>query len=726
MYKADLDFLNEKPPSEEQLPEAYWLNNYYASTWIIKSGNGFVKLNWDFLLPDETSMLAEENEKLLEACRRTLFNLKNPYYFRREISSKRLKIYYHILVCVAEWIILNKDLYNPKKYAFSRLDSDAIKGLIRLFIEHGKDGLQGLTVRLQAKLTSILENKCEMDFVQTNASLIPKNLTRTDWVDSSLITFTAEESEKLRSWLYLKGFYRKAYTKKFSLSDNDDVAYLLNSNIYSKLIGARSNQIGNKAKLFLRQFEMARDFELVELADRYQTTEFLPSDYLSLKEKSLATSTLGSSRHLTDLLDVFEQLSPFISGLPEPVVLASLNFSNLAKSYGAGGDKHHRTTPVQIALQLIDSSVGYIINYGDELVDTFLIWKQQLNELELKNSGLSNWSLEKLKLQAFERLIIPPSLAPLNIVKEHSAWGNSKGFIRNELGGHPGASTCRKEMSLEDAIKFLFASAYCLVASLSARRRMELGELRCGCVKGNKGSYELEFALRKSEFAGKRTILRRPIPNILAKAIFLLEKIHNGLGNIHTKSQQPYLFSAPYSFKDHTRNKPSIKSIDRFVHSFCDFINLEKTSHNRRWYPKSHEFRRFFAIVFFWQFKFANLASISWMLGHVNIEHTYVYIRESIGGKELTKVEAAYSADSILAAKFDDDNECALNRLRNLALKHFGCDDITLVEKEDLELYMGELIEGGIYQIRPVYFTTEQKVKYKMVFEILKESNLNG
>lgn len=118
MYEGDLEFLNERPPSGDDKPQAYWLNDYSASIWIIKSGNEVIELNWDFQLPDDTSMLAQENGKLLEACRRILFNLKNPYYFKRETSSKRIKFYYRILVCVVEWIIINQSLYNPKKYAF--------------------------------------------------------------------------------------------------------------------------------------------------------------------------------------------------------------------------------------------------------------------------------------------------------------------------------------------------------------------------------------------------------------------------------------------------------------------------------------------------------------------------------------------------------------------------------------------------------------------------------
>ena len=62
MYEGDLEFLNERPPSGDDKPQAYWLNDYSASIWIIKSGNEVIELNWDFQLPDDTSMLAQENE----------------------------------------------------------------------------------------------------------------------------------------------------------------------------------------------------------------------------------------------------------------------------------------------------------------------------------------------------------------------------------------------------------------------------------------------------------------------------------------------------------------------------------------------------------------------------------------------------------------------------------------------------------------------------------------
>jgi len=424
------------------------------------------------------------------------------------------------------------------------------------------------------------------------------------------------------------------------------------------------------------------------------------------------------------LLEVFRTLSPYIKGLPDQRVLASIKFTKVAVHFGAGGDKHHRTTPPEIALQLIGSSLEYIIKYGDAIADIFLKWKTNWRDIEAENKGLWNKPKYELKENSFKELAFPEQLNNLNIVNEISVWGNEIGFKRNEYGGHPGASICRSKMTLVDAVRFLFASTYCLVASLSARRRMELADLKCGCVKGSHGSYELEFYLRKSEFEGNRTKVRRPIPNIVARAIFLLEKLHKGLKQIYGKSNEAYLFSVPYNANEYDNNKPSSKSIDLFIYNFCDYINLETTAVNRRWYPKSHEFRRFFAIVFFWQFKFSNLAAISWMLGHVDIKHTFAYIKETIGGKELTRVEASYSADAMLKFEKDDDNEDSLNSLRKLAKKHFKCSDIEVIEKDDLEFYLEELLEEGFYKVRPHSFVSAKNVKHKMVFEIIlrKES----
>jgi len=721
MFEGELAFLNEQPPRAGDKPEAYWLNDYYASQWILKHGNDFLKLNWDFTLPDGSNMLDSENAMLLETCRRTLFNAKSSYYVTRDVSCRRIKHYYHSIVAIAEWVILNKELYNPKKYAFSRLDSDGIKSMIRVFVNEGKDGLQGSVQRIQSALANILSDQDTMDSVLRNKYQIPENLTRLDWVNTSLLTFSINDSIKLRAWLYLNGFYKKLNTKSFISTNANQVAYIVNQRLVSELICAREESLGIQAKLYLRQFEMAEDFEKVDLVNMYETREYLPSSYLTIEEKASIPATKGSSRHLTDLLGLFRYLSPFIKGLPDEIVLSSLDFTKIATQFGAGGDKHTRTTPPKIALQLLDSSLEYIINYGDDIVDSFLVWKKTLKDLKENNDKLSYEPMARLKSEAFKNLPIPAALDSLNIVQEFSMWGNKIGIERNDNGGHPGGRLCREKMSFDDALTFLFGATYCLLGTMSARRRSEMADLLAGCIKGDKGSYDLEFDLRKSEFEGKRTTIRRPIPNIAAKAVLLLERLHEGYKEISESDDKTYIFSVPYGFNDYAKNKPNSNSIDRFIYHFCDYIDLETTAPGRRWYPKSHEFRRFFAIVFFWQFKFANLAAIAWMLGHVDINHTYAYIREVVGGKEVTSAEASYSSKAMLNAEVDHDNEGAIDKLRHLALKHFKCKDISIIEQDDLEMYLEYLLEEGVYQVRPHSFTTEQNVEYKMVFEIIKE-----
>jgi hypothetical protein len=162
---------------------------------------------------------------------------------------------------------------------------------------------------------------------------------------------------------------------------------------------------------------------------------------------------------------------------------------------------------------------------------------------------------------------------------------------------------------------------------------------------------------------------------------------------------------------------PKIQTVMNHVSRFCDYIDIPLTDTNRRWYPKSHEFRRFFAIVFFWQFKYSNLTAISWMLGHVDVEHTYAYIRETVGGKELTEEEARYSAYAVLG---NEDND-SLQQLRNLAVNHFKCDDISLVEADELELYLEGLLDDNIFSVRPHAFETDSGEQYKMVFVINKK-----
>jgi hypothetical protein len=155
-------------------------------------------------------------------------------------------------------------------------------------------------------------------------------------------------------------------------------------------------------------------------------------------------------------------------------------------------------------------------------------------------------------------------------------------------------------------------------------------------------------------------------------------------------------------------------NVDYLLDLFCDYIGTPTNEEGRRWYIRSHQLRRFFAISFFWQFKYGNLPALAWMLGHLTPEHTYAYIREAIGGTELTQEEARYTANAILCGPEIQ----ALEELRQLMLTHFNTSDITLISHDELQGYIEMLLSDGTLQLRPISIVTEDGYQYDILFEI--------
>ena len=241
-----------------------------------------------------------------------------------------------------------------------------------------------------------------------------------------------------------------------------------------------------------------------------------------------------------------------------------------------------------------------------------------------------------------------------------------------------------------------------------------MSDLELDCVVGEKGAYELLFKMAKMNYGDKRAVASRPIPDIAAKGLQLIKRFTTEWSNIHGVKVDK-IFHFPTRLES---GRPiAYKKADEVIDKFCDYIETPTDEHGKRWYLKSHEFRRFFAIVFFWQYKFASLTALQWMLGHDRPEHTYHYIREVVGGRAMTREEARFTADALR----DRSSQSGLRTLEQFALDHFGTDDIALVESDDLLLYLENLLEEGVFRVRPHAIEEADGTRQEMVFEIIRE-----
>jgi hypothetical protein len=690
-----LDFLNTGNPNVSSSVRASWLDDFGADTWLV---DGEKKIEWSYSLCDGTNLLDKENEYFLSVIKEFVYESRTSY-LTPDCGTEKVMDTALYTKLIADWMIKNQDTYNTKPRAFANLDSDGIKSIIHTYVNEGSYGLASLEFRARALFTKVLTDSSILNEINESEHKFPATLTDPKLKSVVSNYYNEAEGDTIRKWLYLQGCYAKTTKreKQFGLLHElrpGKLNQIISSNI--------TKYVPPQLTLLLREFESIQSYEHQELYRAHRCKAYLPQGYKTLEQRSAEKCTLDGSSKIIAVINKFSVLTDEVEGLPNRLSLESVDAFSVAREAGARRGSHTRTTPASIALKALEESVTYILKYSKPLTKLYL---------DVAEARASNSSMPE----------ICESLSDLNLSFERSHWmserlgGNrgqkqAKGSAeRGENAGHSGGTLCREELPLNDAISFLFAAIFILTATMSARRISELMRIIAGSVIGEEGNYHLRIQLAKVTVGGVRAEIIRPIPDLVASSIeSLIEFKEKAYKNKTLTKTYDSVFT--FNHNDFSFSQPT-----EIVHRFTDYIGLPADKDGRRWYHKNHEFRRFFAIVFFWQYKFSNLSAISWMLGHGDPRETYKYIKESIGGSELTEVEAKFIAETLRDSSSEIEE---IKTLKAFALKHFQTTDIGLIEADDLELYIEDLLEQELVSVVPHFFENDDGVKIEMVFEI--------
>jgi len=171
------------------------------------------------------------------------------------------------------------------------------------------------------------------------------------------------------------------------------------------------------------------------------------------------------------------------------------------------------------------------------------------------------------------------------------------------------------KISPEGLVKVTGAACFALIASLSARRDDEINDLGAGCcTKDDDGNAWLVIYIEKT--------LQRydqvPVPDAVRLAIDCLERISCGAREF-TKSDSLWQWFNPGSSR--------VKKLrpEAYLNVLAEF-NEVFTGTEERWRFAPHQFRRFFALLYFWRFEKADLAALSHHLRHFDLEMTRRYV----------------------------------------------------------------------------------------------------
>lgn len=223
-----------------------------------------------------------------------------------------------------------------------------------------------------------------------------------------------------------------------------------------------------------------------------------------------------------------------------------------------------------------------------------------------------------------ERTPTPPPRLALHLL-EHAARSLSESDLE-----------ARADIVDRNTVVSIATACWIVIATFSARRKAEIDDLRDGCLRGNDADgWWLHIYIEK-------TLQRRdwiPVPTLVARAIATLSAISRAA---REASSTDHLFQwlgpdgqpAPLNV---TRN------LDDFALQVGVPLHRSSESEGTPWHWHPHQFRRFFAILYFYRFEGATLEALSHHLRHFSLEMTKRYVTQDPEAAALwTDVEWGY------------------------------------------------------------------------------------
>jgi integrase len=174
--------------------------------------------------------------------------------------------------------------------------------------------------------------------------------------------------------------------------------------------------------------------------------------------------------------------------------------------------------------------------------------------------------------------------------------------------------------ALRGQINSLAVACYILVAAFTARRSEEIKLLERDCIAGNDlDGWWMKIYIEKTE--RQRTWI--PIPGIVARSVDVLRSLTAGEGE--SKSSGPL-----FEYLDPVTNRFNILYPERFLNQFAESVGAHEYANDNNskiesWSWVTRQFRRFFAVLFFYRYK-GKLETLAHHLRHFNLQITNDYI----------------------------------------------------------------------------------------------------
>ncbi|MEZ8493470.1 hypothetical protein AB6C81_14625 [Vibrio splendidus] len=720
---------------EYDMKQPYWLHSKFTDeTWVLK----LEALNWtkilrfsDINLDDGEPLTSSKHSPLLLAFKYWLVSLDNPLFTGGKPikpSTFRVKVQLS-LTFINTLLVFSPELKLSRKH-LEVLNRDTIMDILLRLSKHG---IAVGAYAFHKKLTQFLLDKIvtisdeDADSFGFEYPHVLRNLTPAE----TTLKLTLNERLKACCWLAQNGFYAHPKGRKiFYPAPN---SRLIAKELYEGVIlGLDDFRTKNVADLEI--FEPKRNTEYrclpnVELGDEHGRSERVLDKYLPVLKTLVPITSLPavSSFNSDPLFEI------------EPKDLRALLI--LTKQ------GRTKTLPSDIVFKAIRDAFEFSFEFADDIFDSMA--NMLINVPKNKQIAKGNSKTTTLKVYKDEgfKKFISKSLTDKGV----SRLCVDSGSCRFEQ--------LRSNEVLLDLYHILISSIQILVGTLMARRNAELNELPATnnitsihkTINQKNGTdinqdaevrvvreYFLKFKNRKSGSGGRhaeREELERTIPKSIAELVLKLEAFNTALIDAGVFSRGKLRLFNSLSTTNLKIVADLTTTSNQRLDLFCDYFETPIIKINdddcRRIYFRQHQFRRFFAMLFFWSKVDSQLDALRYFLGHTDMEHLYNYISESESGEVLNGVKATALVDKAIQNQLDNLEELNVALAERFGVAAEQVELITLSEAaedyEDEENYsvipnineisemtslegqILDLLNDEIISFEPEFFTVKSK-----------------
>lgn len=671
----ELEFIHQFRMTNSSLDNPQWrTNDFDAEVWSCMFGTIARTIDFRKIIDDGSLLTDPKNRKLLNSIRRFLCLQTHPSATGSTTTSwttqlMRVTLATHII----DHYLLESAYYQLSKHGFDLVTADDIMALIETISAH-----RSIKASIYNPVTRIAQFFSTIDLSTEDINKTKDEYPDLFEIDEGAIDLVipVKQIAKARTWLKLHGCYH------FPAAGHTEFKYQVNRRKLLKHI------IGNRTLASQKYDGLALEGLDIGPKERYHRE--LPGVAVNTADDDDRASEEFVSSYVSALKSM-ASARKFGVSLVSDQALASLENTKLIHDGRMKERSRFTTLPFEVANKVFSKAIEFFIEYGDELVEYYIALAKQGNDIR-------NLSVP-----------IPKKLQKLGIKTWRDSAKTHQDFFSQLRAGN----------SLYNMLEVLFGAVAILVNTLMARRMSELLGLTSESIVEDDGLYFLAFDLRKANVGEHRERALRPLPAIGAEALKVLNKLSTSLRKLGYETSKG-LFQFPVNA---WHNNPphygtcasDSPDLNRFLDRFCDYFQVPTDELGRRYYVRTHQLRRNFAMLFFWQGSFGGIEVLRHFLGHKKPSMTYHYVTESIKGKTLMRVKATVAKELIKS------DHVATESLAQLICQRYGLtmNDLHILPENDVVDYVEDLLRSGEAEIEPEFVNGPNGEEYRVIYQVV-------